>query len=95
MASTPAPSTSTEAVKETWAPTTAGVLCIVAGVADSLSSYYQYYRPGGRHNKWNVRTGCSRRTTDNPWYHSYYRGTFALRRRVWGLALAGAICAMM
>ncbi|MDD5083232.1 MAG: hypothetical protein PHU08_07675 [Dehalococcoidales bacterium] len=87
-------------VKKTWMPTTAGVLCIVAGVIDlfvgiaitALSSFI-----GALSGIWGARAIGT--AFGIPiiilGIVAVIGGIYALQRRVWGLALAGAICALL
>lgn len=89
-------------MQKTWKPTAAGVLCIVAGVADVGFGVLVV-----------AAAGLVRRAfafTDMEWLAwllialsplwfvlgivAIIGGVFALRRKVWGLALAGATCAL-
>ncbi|MFP3898025.1 MAG: hypothetical protein ACLFVD_01770 [Dehalococcoidia bacterium] len=89
-------------MEKTWKPTAAGVLCIVAGVADLGFGVLVF-----------AAASLVQRAlafTDMEWLAwllvalsplwfvlgivAIVGGVFALRRRVWGLAPAGAICAL-
>lgn len=93
--STPAPAPTPQTPKKTWMPTTAGILSIISGVVASLVGIGTI-----------VRGELARRMV----FHiggeaigvlllligivAIIGGVFALNRRVWGLALAGGICAL-
>ncbi len=73
-----------ERLMETWKPTAAGILTIIAGVSIILLRGLMglgYDWPLGIAS---IVLGLI----------AIVGGIFALRRRVWGLALAGAICAV-
>ena len=76
----------------TWKPVTAGILSIIAGVVAILIGLrtFRIHEFIGRAARWEfwgllaIILGTVAITG----------GIFALRRRIWGLALAGAICAL-
>jgi hypothetical protein len=96
MASTP--TGSTEVVKQTWMPTVAGILSIVAGAVEllggiGLSAASTVLRPFWGMPGWLgagigfplIALGIV----------AIIGGIYSLKRMVWGLALAGAICALL
>jgi hypothetical protein len=82
-------------MERTWKPTTAGVLCIIAG-AISVIIGIVIAAVGGIGWFFGI-----------PWISAIgapiivvgiiaiVGGSYALKRRVWGLALAGSICALI
>jgi hypothetical protein len=82
-------------MEKTWKPTTAGILCIIAG-AISVIAGIVIAALGGIGWFFGI-----------PWISAIgapaivvgiiaiVGGSAALRRRVWGLALAGSICALL
>lgn len=84
--------TSPAPVPKTWKPTTAGILCIVAGVFNLIAGILVAGLGGTFGGMWGV-----------PWIGAIgaplivfgiiaiVGGVFALRRRVWGMALVGGI----
>ncbi len=82
-------------MERTWKPTTAGILTIVAGalnviagivvaaLGETIGMYAGYWGMGAIGAPL-IAIGIV----------SIIGGSFALRRRVWGMALAGAICAL-
>jgi hypothetical protein len=93
-------------MEKTWIPTTAGILSIVAGAMGllfgiglilgfgllaALVGWFAGAIPG--------LLGGLLAVLAIPWIVlgivAIVGGTYALRRRVWGLALAGAICALL
>lgn len=94
-------------MEKTWKPTTAGVLSIVAGgltlfallallaffPATAVTSHMHPYMPA-----WPVGIGYVMILIALPLVLcaavAIAGGIFALKRRLWGLALAGAICAV-
>ena len=76
----------------TWKPVTAGILSIIAGVVAFLIGLrvfriHEFIGRAARWELWGVMAiilGAVAITG----------GIFALRRRIWGMALAGAICAL-
>jgi len=91
-------------MERTWKPTTAGILNIVAGVigvllgigvailAEIVALVAGAYIPG-------LPSGVVFELIGVPWVIlgvvAIVGGVFALRRRIWGLAYAGAICALL
>lgn len=94
-------------MEKSWKPTTAGVLSIVAGgltllvllallaffPATAVGSHMHPYMPG-----WPIGVGYVMILIALPLSLcaavAIVGGIFALKRRLWGLALAGAICAV-
>jgi len=82
-------------MERTWKPTTAGILCILAGAMQLI---------------WGITIavfgGTIAALIGIPWTGAFgipsivlgivaiLGGIYALRRRIWGLALAGSICAL-
>jgi hypothetical protein len=80
---------------KTWKPTVAGILSIVAGVVSVLVgagviARGEFVRRMMWHWRWEVVGGIALALG----IVAILGGTFAIRRQVWGLALAGAICAL-
>jgi ABC-type xylose transport system permease subunit len=94
MASTP--TGSPEVVKETWMPTVAGILSIIAGVVELffgaiigavgavLTTFIKMPGLGAIIGFPLIVLGIA----------AVVGGVFSIKRRVWGLALAGAICSV-
>lgn len=82
-------------MQETWKPTAAGILCIIAGVIGVIIGIVI------------AVVGGIGWFFGMPWFSAIgapiivvgiiaiVGGSCALRRRVWGLALAGSICALL
>ena len=80
-------------MERTWKPTTAGILCIIAGAIGVITGIVVAV-VGGIGWFFGI-----------PWFSAIavpiivlgiiaiVGGSYALKRRVWGLALAGSICA--
>ena len=80
---------------KTWKPTVAGILSIISGVVAillGLGSLVGGSVWGGLLTHW--RIGLFGLFALAVGIVAVIGGTFALRRRTWGLALAGAICAL-
>ena len=87
-------------MEKTWKPTTAGILSIVAGAGQVIGGI-----------SFGVIGGSIARLSAIPGVGSIFHaiaipiiilgivaivgGVYALRRRIWGLALAGSICALI
>lgn len=83
-------------MERTWKPTTAGILCIIAGSIGIISGIVV-----------SLLGGLIGGFFGLPWPSLFgipslifgiiaiVGGIYALRREVWGLALAGAICALI
>ncbi len=83
-------------MERTWKPTTAGILCIIAGVIGLLSGMTI-----------SIIGSIAGIHIAVPWIGaigipfivlgilSLVGGIYALKRRVWGLALTGSICALV
>jgi len=88
-------------MERTWKPTTAGILSIVAGAFNLIAGIAIACVGAACLDPW---TGYMGKTC--LWFGAIgaplivigivaiVGGVFALRRRIWGLALAGAICAL-
>ncbi len=82
-------------MEETWKPTTAGILCIIAGAIATIAGIVI------------AVVGSIGWFFGIPWISAIgapliilgiiaiVGGSCALRRRVWGLALVGSICALI
>jgi len=82
-------------MEKTWKPTTAGILCIIAGAISVIIGIVI------------AAIGGIGWFFGMPWFSAIgapliivgiiaiVGGSCALRRRVWGLALAGSICALL
>jgi len=85
------------AIKErTWKPTTAGILCIVAGTIAVISGIVVAVL-GGIGGAfigmgWLSAVGAPLIILGTV---TIVGGIYALKRRIWGLALAGSICALL
>ena len=93
-------------MEETWKPTTAGILCIISGAADILLGILTVFASNvvirsadliGE--EWVMDFVMTVVMVVGPvWILlgvvALLGGIFALRRRFWGLALAGSICAL-
>ena len=82
-------------MERTWKPTTAGILCIIAGAIGVITGIVVAVVGGIGWFFW------------MPWFSAIgapiivlgiiaiVGGSYALKRRAWGLALAGSICALL
>jgi len=82
-------------MERTWKPTTAGILCIIAGAIATIAGIVI------------AVVGSIGWFFGIPWVSAIgapsiilgiiaiVGGSYALKRRVWGLALAGSICALI
>jgi len=74
--------------RKTWKPTAAGILCIVGGAAWLIPSMLLAYIYAG--------VGSGEGTTISiVGIVAITGGIYALRRKIWGLALAGSICVLI
>jgi len=74
-------------MERTWKPTVAGILCIIAGiigVIPGIAFAASFIRGAGIFGAPSIVLGII----------AIVGGIYALRRRRWGLALAGSICAL-
>ena len=82
-------------MERTWKPTTAGILCIIAGVIGVISGLTVAILGGIGGSffgmAWMGAIGVPLIVSG---IVAIVGGIYALRRRIWGLALAGAICAV-
>ena len=88
-------------MERTWKPTAAGILCIILGVIGvpisiliNVTILVVSGEPGGTELPIATIVGCwilGAITVIIP----IVGGIYALRRRAWGLALAGSICALI
>ena len=93
-------------MEKTWKPTTAGILCIISGAADILlgvltvfASSFVMRSADLIGEEWVMDLVISVVMVVGPiWVLlgvvALLGGIFALKRRLWGLALAGSICAL-
>ena len=93
---TTTPGEPTGAVAKTWKPMTAGILTLISGIilliagiafavlGDIIGAFAGMWGLGGIIGGPAIALGIV----------SIVGGIFALQRRIWGLALAGAICAI-
>jgi len=88
---TTTPASSPEVVKRTGKPTTAGILSIIAGVVAFLL-FILIASTDGPEGVGGAIAGLSLIAVG---ILAIIGGVFTLRRRIWGLALAGAICAIL
>jgi hypothetical protein len=83
--------------KQTWMPVTAGILAIVAGAGNLLTAPLVIF--WGIAWTWFEGMGGVGGIIGLPWIIlgivAIIGGAFAIRRRAWGMALAGSICALM
>jgi hypothetical protein len=74
-------------MERTWKPTAAGILCIIAGtigVIPGIAFTASFIRGAGMFGAPSIVLGII----------AIVGGIYALKRRSWGLALAGSICAL-
>jgi len=93
-------------MEKTWKPTTAGILCIISGAVDILlgvltvfASHIVIRSADLFGEEWVMDLVITVVMVVGPvWILlgvvALVGGIFALRRRFWGLALAGSICAL-
>ena len=83
-------------MERTWKPTTAGILCIIAGVIQVIGGTVVAalggFAGGFFGMGWLAAIGGPLIVFG---VVAIVGGVYALRRRVWGLALAGSICALV
>jgi len=83
-------------MERTWKPITAGILCIIAGVIEiivgSVVAALGGFAGGFFGMGWMAVIGSPLIVFG---VIAIIGGAFALRRRIWGLALAGCICALV
>lgn len=83
-------------MERTWKPTTAGILCIVAGaiqvIGGTVAAALGGFAGGFFGMGWLALIGGPLILFGAV---AIVGGVYALRRRVWGLALAGSICALV
>jgi len=91
-------------METTWKPTTAGILTIIAGAFNLIAGITVACLGAACVSPWTGYMGMMGMT--GWWFGvigtpliilgavSIVGGSFALKRKVWGLALAGAICAV-
>ncbi len=105
MTTTPAPAPpveSPEPVRRTWMPTTAGILSLIAGILNLIAAAVGFgtsFMMGrwGMMGDWGwgmMGPGAIGIPLIILGIISIIGGIFAIQRRLWGLALAGAICAL-
>jgi hypothetical protein len=81
-------------VEKTWKPTTAGILCIIAGAIGVIAGIVVATIGGIIATFFGIAwTGAFGVPSIILGIIAIIGGIYALRRRVWGLALAGSICA--
>lgn len=82
-------------MEHTWKPTAAGILCIVAGAAATISGLWLTVLGGVIGVPFGVGWMGAFAV---PWIVfgviAIVGGVYSLKRRAWGLALAGSICAL-
>lgn len=83
-------------MERTWKPTTAGILCIIAGAIGLLSGMTVAVigSIAGAYIGVPLWTGAVGVPFIVSGILSIVGGIYALKRRIWGLALAGSICAL-
>ena len=79
-------------MERTWKPTTAGILCIISGIIGvtpgiAFAVFFAFTGMG-----WLSVIGAPLSILG---IIPIVGGIYALRRRIWGLALAGSICALV
>jgi len=83
-------------MERTWKPTTAGILCIIAGVIQvvggTVVAALGGFVGGLFGMGWIAGIGAPLIVFG---VVAIVGGVYALRRRMWGLALAGSICALV
>jgi hypothetical protein len=83
-------------MERTWKPTTAGILSIIAGsiavVAGLVAALLGSFIGGFFDLPWTGAVGIPSLALG---IIAIVGGTYALKRQVWGLALAGSICALV
>ena len=85
-----------EAIKErTWKPTAAGILCIIAGTIGVITGIVFTVLGSIIGAFFGVAWGAFGVPSIILGIIAIVGGIYALRRRVWGLALAGSICALL
>jgi len=85
-----------EAIKEeTWKPTAAGILCIIAGAIGVITGIVVAVVGGIIGAFFGAPWGVFGVPTIILGIIAIVGGIYALRRRLWGLALAGSICALL
>jgi hypothetical protein len=97
---TPTPQPEQQAAVKTWKPTTAGILTLIAGVLNVIAGIVVAALSGfiGSMMWWMPRWmgfGAIGAALIVIGIVSIIGGIFALQRRTWGRALAGAICALL
>ena len=89
-------SPSTGTTSRPWMPTTAGILCLVAGAVDVMLGIVMATLSeiiGTFAGFWGL--GVIGTPLIILGAAAIAGGVFALQRRIWGMALAGAICALI
>jgi hypothetical protein len=83
-------------MEKTWKPTTAGILCIIGGVINVIWGLV-FAVLGGMAFAWIGMgwLGAIGVPAIILGIIAIVGGSYALKRRIWGLALAGAICAIV
>jgi len=83
-------------MEQNWKPTTAGILCIIAGASGVVSGIVVAVLGGIIGIFFGVAwTGALGVPSIVLGIIAILGGIYALRRKVWGLALAGSICALI
>ena len=83
-------------MERTWKPTTAGILCIIAGAIGVITGIIVAAISGIIATFLGIAlTGVFGVPPLILGIIAIIGGIYALRRRVWGLALAGSICALI
>ena len=82
-------------MEKTWKPTTAGILCIIAGVIGVITGLVVATIGGMVGAIFGAAFGLFGVPSIILGIIAIVGGSYALKRRVWGLALAGSICALV
>ena len=80
---------------KTWKPTAAGILCIIAGAIGVITGIVVAVVGGIIGAFFGVAWGAFGVPSIILGIIAIVGGSYALRRKIWGLALAGSICALL
>ena len=82
-------------MEKTWKPTAAGILCIIAGVIGVITGIVVAVVGGIIGAFFGGAWGAFGVPSIILGIIAIVGGSYALRRKIWGLALAGSICALL
>ena len=82
-------------MEKTWKPTAAGILCIIAGVIGVITGLVVATIGGMVGAIFGAAFGLFGVPSIILGIIAIVGGSYALKRRIWGLALAGSICALV